>query len=1785
MKRPNCNRILSFLLAFVMLCGSAPFPANSLGRGAQSAPITTPKPNQQIFDYTTLKITRDDRLVSQLSLQSYEKIDISADGLVKEATYQWQIQHPDNDAVWVNIYDCTAQTISVTAALVGNVLRSDGTAKLRCQAFVDNYVYQTEPVTVTLLSDAPAAAVLQSKQNLATAAAAREGAPADQEQEFVTVTVRYLRYDYVENAQNDMVLSDQGIETFTPYVATILNGNDLDTTVTFPSIVGYDSYILVGDKWEKATSLDINVSKVTKDIVYEVHYMPAQVKYTVHYLFQNVYDDNYVEDLDKKIVTTGETGNRPKDSYMNAVFDGFTAMYYQPEVIAADGSTVFEVYYERNYYLMDFDCDGGYGAAPMYVRYGTYISVPDPLYSGWSFLYWDMTGAWDDNNVSMNVKMQDGNLTDCEATDRDRIVFGDTKQDDLPITMPCFNTSFVALWDESDTNYTVSYWIKDPSGGTNHTFLGSKGFSTRTNESIAPRGDYFDFLECTEQEHLHSDDCYPCAALGHTHHLKHERGCYPVTWMGQVTNGGDLSVMAATNAGDEPQNGDIYFIYGSSDISGGSPYRYWPKMYLDGVYYTIRINNSDTIAPGNIHNYVTGEQIGATGSAGGLYAIRYRGRLSCGKDICVTDCGLIGHIHTDTCKAELGPYVVYDQAYTEDQNQDVVAVGDGSTILNEYYTYKTYMIRYVYARAVKSATGNDYFQYEVCTSTNVGTLEGSSWVVIGTTQDCLPKFTDPDGSTEVKYFDRGNYRYFYISVTASYGENIESYWPANNDVRVTYGNSIYTWGSWAAEVGTQYRADIGEHANVVGSYPTMSSEMITKNPEVLDEENHLYVAQNMISWWSGGDQISDHAYHNYFEVLSVDIPDGVTSTDPRNPDKIGDDYYIRATHDGTERVYILKNDYFVANHDGWTHVGPFEFIGFEWLDEGFDLSDSTDFHNGGNCHICGGQCQYCNVFFFVRKRHKLYFWNKTGYLSSGGGSDVAYGTSLHLHGAYFDPSIVVDHIPNWSPVDMTTQRYPNGLEPGAFYFEGWYPSKECVEGTKMDWEHLTMPDADFTVYANWVAVQHNVSFYFDYDQYQLNDFWEHVDKEGTPVNAPIQVTHGERMPTKNYVSPQREGYRFVGWFYLDETGKKRFAPETMNVKQELRLFAEWTHTEGHPTTYEIRYTLDINNTPEDPTDDIEIASPTIGYSGVGRTKTFMAKGGPELYEQYRDRYFPNVGSHSILMAEPLEDGTTPNTFTFRYVRDEQVYYKVRYLNVADNTPIAEDVVRLTTDAVVTEQFKPVAGYVPMPGYFYQTKALVSDGPDGTADNIREENVIIFYYMVDNQRGAFSVEYYVQDDAGTTQYGDKKYTLRTSYASTALLFPAPGVPNIIDSGADGEFSLLSFEGYSLYQATVTNFNDDGEDRQTITLNSPTYVEGTLDVNGLTIRLYYHKEQYAYTIQLLESGTNRLLGYGKLGIDVPVFANPNSEAPFGDEITYVAPESFMIGDIQYNFHLKPPECEHTEEGHDKQQCIEDAYEKLRTQSMTIRTPVEDDPNTENVNETFANELSFYYVQREVTVYYQVVSAVPGVVNAGSVSINSEIVHTAGALNGAKPTAGFGYRFAGWYQDAGCQTPVDPGWVDAEKKLKPKNLPKDADTVTYYAYFVPVLTSIRIQSAFADALDHGQDNFLVRIQGHGKTEYIDMIVSLNGADQVLLESVPVGYYTITLLTQWSWEYSCSGVRAENVYGENGPIQMESDGNTVTFITDDQEIGHNVIIFTIAPEDVDWLSGETSQEYSSNQ
>ena len=419
------KRIVALLLCCVMLLTLSP----SL---IASASATDTKSNAAKVTVTPAKA----------EMPQNEKVTLRA--AAGEATsFQWQIQV--DDTLWVDISGETDSTIQVSYAMLASLLNGNKAA-LRCKTDVGTSAAVT--VTVTdpqpVVAAAPAKAAPKAGTVVKEAEAIGEVVTPDIAATPDAVATQEMIGDAVVNDANvagdegtdenetpdvkktyniivEYVFTD-GTQAANPWTATIEEGSSYSGEVISPDVLGY--------KPDKATQ-KIEVTNIAKDEIYRVTYSPAEVTYTVIHKQQNMNDDDYTES--ERETKTGYTES-PVAADLAREYDGFTALLYNTNAtIAADGSTVVEIKYDRNYYLMKFDLDGGYGVEPIYARYGSTIEVGTPTKAGYVFDKWDPK---------------------------------------LPAAMPATNTTHTAVWGKAQAvKYTVVYW-RENANDTGYSFWG-----------------------------------------------------------------------------------------------------------------------------------------------------------------------------------------------------------------------------------------------------------------------------------------------------------------------------------------------------------------------------------------------------------------------------------------------------------------------------------------------------------------------------------------------------------------------------------------------------------------------------------------------------------------------------------------------------------------------------------------------------------------------------------------------------------------------------------------------------------------------------------------------------------------------------------------------------------------------------------------------------------------------------------------------------------------------------------------------------------------------------------------------------------------------------------------------------------------------------------------------------------------------------------------------------------------------------------------------------------------
>ena len=380
----------------------------------------------------SVSVTVDGEEVTEITVSIAQKVTLTATPNVEgTTTYQWQILIPTAN-MWVNMSGQTTANCTVNYGMVANRQDSDGKAYVRCVTTVDGETITGEPIAVNITQTRSA------RRPLLKSSASSGDA-----------TIYNVVINYV---------FENGDTAATSYASKVGISGHLDSTVEFPTVQGYLPY--VNDIRQDSYTFNLHGSQMTGDFVMTVVYQPTLVDYTVIILQQNTYNDNYTE-YERKTLQALTGTVIESDEEVEATYPGFYQLLHKQVTIAADGSTVIEVKYDRYYYLMTFELgEGGFGVLPVYARYGTEIEVEDPTRPGYVFEHW-IDGA---KNI---------------------VTF--------PTKMPAHDIEITAVWTPGNAKYTIVYWKEnaDPNadGTYGYSYWGSRIVTTRAGSVVSGSDD------------------------------------------------------------------------------------------------------------------------------------------------------------------------------------------------------------------------------------------------------------------------------------------------------------------------------------------------------------------------------------------------------------------------------------------------------------------------------------------------------------------------------------------------------------------------------------------------------------------------------------------------------------------------------------------------------------------------------------------------------------------------------------------------------------------------------------------------------------------------------------------------------------------------------------------------------------------------------------------------------------------------------------------------------------------------------------------------------------------------------------------------------------------------------------------------------------------------------------------------------------------------------------------------------------------------------------------------
>lgn len=434
--------------------------------------------------------------VAEATVSTAETVTVKAETSLQSAdiTYKWQICYDTVNDLWADITGEDSAEITLTAGMVVGLMDENYQVLVRCVTISGSKSVTSAPITVTLhlkhdVEEATPAAYSHMTKKASSSSTDSGTATAAETTTTYNVIIQYL---------------DQSGENFVadPYTSIVSPTTILKNTISFPRVLGYEPHVYKDGNWVRQDTYTFDGTPFTGDFTLEVRYFPGSVEYKVNIFVQNAENDAYT-------LMNSYVGHELTGTVLDKISVDVPGCYQSRfssnhAAIAADGSTVFNLHYDRIYYLMKFDLDGGYGVYPIYARHGAKLDIPNPTKAGYTFVGWDQTeGAPAVSNELLN----DG--------------IANTMYEYMPIG----NTAYKAVWKAVDNaKVTIVYWGEN-ANDEGYSYLESQELYVKPGTELTFGTDQ---LVCTLTPHTHGSGCtYNCGKTPHTHTV--DAGCYKLT--------------------------------------------------------------------------------------------------------------------------------------------------------------------------------------------------------------------------------------------------------------------------------------------------------------------------------------------------------------------------------------------------------------------------------------------------------------------------------------------------------------------------------------------------------------------------------------------------------------------------------------------------------------------------------------------------------------------------------------------------------------------------------------------------------------------------------------------------------------------------------------------------------------------------------------------------------------------------------------------------------------------------------------------------------------------------------------------------------------------------------------------------------------------------------------------------------------------------------------------------------------------------------------------------------
>ena len=1727
------------------------------------------------------KLTYNGEEVSELTLYDDGKMPLKAvkpEEISADVDWSWEILVDKENKTWARIYDKTSDVCNLTYALVKNVLDENDQAKVRAVANDGKNEYKSDPVTISLryvprpMDKEDYENVTAFNEYSAKSYASREvignkpSLAADDSTAMITITVEFIKVrpdgTKVEGSHHDKRTLRTDYEAYTIELPPILG--------YYPSLVAPSDPYDFADNPAKDTSLTsytVNAG-LTADTTITIYYYPGTANYTVYHYKKNVYDDNYTQFGDPQ--TKEGVVDKPIDDchLVGDAIPGFYHLYYEHTEVAADGSTVIEIHYDREYYSVLFylEKNGAYGQENLYVQYETEVGINDAQCQGWTFNFWELI----EGNPDPKENLPAGRTNIVKITD---------------------NVRYKADWTGAATTYSIVYWLENANDG-NYSIWWSSDPIPATSGGFAewdkvipaevenkPEYKYVSLNSQKTNEEMYKDSSEGVLIEGDgstTVDVYFNRRTYNITFEAQlpavcpieehyhgdgkcefnpifcphIHTGSCVAIDHEHDSTCIPTCGLDVHMHESSKVCCLT-HVHTPACYKydtdgDGVNDTVPADLEAGLGAATKSQAVD-ELAKETTLLGGLGIEQLNSILASAIDQ-NSGAEIEAKVAAEAAKiAMMAPpknlqngfvYIRYNVDIEFDYSYRILWTHSGTHTTTITVTAIYIDGEWYYYGAPIPSEGLTEAETTIKKDDNsVEEIEYSYYVQTPT--ECL--LPDHDHTSGCTYVD---------STTCTEGVNYATHDHTAECFKCGYiehvhndlcypgcgggescGQHHHTADCYGNECLKPEHSHDGDTPGATVVIKTLQAKYGQDITELLPYYLELYsmglhknaAGENFVGWQYAGTGWADAGDTRYVKhVTMVDelcYSEGVVATAIYDATATNAYilYYLFESFDqsGGAKDYALDGSARQQLDGKWYDADPKHVQLVMWPEAGKTVDEGEKKIEGmtnvglttGTLNLPIGTIttETLNAYFYDRNTDDLKI---NIYNESDLLLTIPNGTANPL--MYGLPlkqlAEALKNSEDYGRFDINNIPYPN-LEAGAYVFAGWYSTPFITDHTRVDWDVATMPNGQLNIYALWEPITRHVTIYED----ETLSTQFAADNHGSQgVGHRSFALEPEYKESKYY----KNDYIFNGWFYKDAiTGEEKAFLFNFPITQDMEIYAKWISQ--HSVDYRVNFVLEVKDGEGNVVDYVKVADSKEGTSIAGQNKTFRAAAGDELYDEYQDGFFPRTGSHTLQMIYDEENPDKVNEYNFIYDEVEEVPYWVRFVDESTGLefdssdpsyPTSFSV--YTRKAAVTELFIPIEGYT-VDKY---SKSLILSTTDPEINN-----VITFYYTKNETdpgeepvvTAPWVVNHYIQNVDG----------------SYSLFNYIDGGDHPVGTECFGD--ITSIDGYSFVDAKVLTrkLNESTSLVEQVTIEKGdllTKKDGdtvvgygyALNMYGMEINLYYDRVKMGYTVKYQDVNTGEVFHTYNVSAE--------NSVPHGHTVTV---------DILMDKHMD---------------IVLNRGRNL-VDSSTQRTW------TININPAL-NVFTFYYEEYKSVYEYYIVCDDPdsGVglsmtvdpVNAGESDPSKFPV-------GSMPYESENYYFAGWFLDEECKIPVteetieEKGYsvtlgktvtIDGNEVVIPDYLTPTKTSFTYteggttyngnlfleeqyYALFLPRASTLDISMKLGT-----EESLILTLTGKAGTyaEGTEFTVVVHDGSSLTVTEVPIGDYTVTFNGDWSWRYT---------------------------------------------------------------